>query len=325
MPEVSIIIPTVQINDYIRESIPHILNMDYIDFEVIIFPDMKTDEVFEKTIIIPTGKIGPAQKRDLAIKFATGKILAFLDDDAYPEKDWLIIAVKHFIDDKVYAVGGPAITPSDDSFWQRVSGAVFMTVIGGGNPDRYWPIGNIKVVDDWPSVNLLVRKDIFSEIGGFNSKYWPGEDTKLCLDLTERGGIIIYDPAVRVRHHRRGGFFKHLKQIGSYGLHRGYFAKKYPGNSFKYKYFVPSLFDIYVVISIITLLFYSSISLYFIAGYVLYLLALIYGFFDIYKKEKKFLVSFSAIIYIIFTHLWYGVKFIIGFLFTKELKSKLHN
>lgn len=325
MPEVSIIIPTVQINDYIRESIPHILSMDYSDYEVIIFPDIKTGETFKKTRIIPTGKVGPAQKRDLSIRYARGRILAFLDDDAYPESDWLSRAVRHFTDDTVYAVGGPALTPWDDSFWQRVSGAVFVTSIGGGNPERYWPLGKVRKVDDWPSVNLLVRKNIFYEIGGFQSEYWPGEDTKLCLDLINKGGRIIYDPDVRVWHHRRSGFLRHLKQIGSYGLHRGYFAKRYPGNSFKLKYFIPSLFGIYVTIFSISIIFSSSIIKYLIIGFILYCLSLTYGFFDIIRKERSWSISFMAMFYIIFTHLWYGVKFIEGFIFTKKIKSKLRD
>ena len=81
--KVSIIIPVRKINDYIRECVSYILNLDYEDFEILIFPDVGADEKFEKTRIIPTGPVGPAEKRDLALKYAEGEILAFLDDDAY--------------------------------------------------------------------------------------------------------------------------------------------------------------------------------------------------------------------------------------------------
>ena len=94
--KISIVIPVKEINDYIRESILHILAMDYDNFEVLIFPDIASAEVFPKTKIIATGKVGPSQKRNLALPYATGEILAFLDDDAYPKKDWLAKAVSHF-------------------------------------------------------------------------------------------------------------------------------------------------------------------------------------------------------------------------------------
>jgi cellulose synthase/poly-beta-1,6-N-acetylglucosamine synthase-like glycosyltransferase len=323
MVETSIVIPVVEINDYIRESISRILAMNYKNFEILIFSDEESGEVFQKTRIIATGKIGPAEKRDLSIRYAKGKILAFLDDDAFPAPDWLTKAVGHFNDENVYAVGGPAITPKGDSFWQRVSGAVFITKVGGGNPERYWPVGSSHEVDDWPSVNLIIRKDIFAKVGGFKSKYWPGEDTILCMDIIEAGGKIIYDPDVIVCHHRRRGFIRHLKQIGSYGLHRGFFLKRYGGNSLKLKYFIPSLFFLYVLFITVFIGFGKpSGSLIFIF-FSPYLIALAYGFLDICRKEKNIFISLFAIFYIVCSHLWYGIRFLQGFLFKRYLVSKL--
>ena len=324
-PVISIIIPTKEINNYIRESIPHILNLDYDNFEILIFSDTTSNESFKKTKIIPTDKIGPAEKRDLAIKYAKGEILAFLDDDAYPKKNWLKEAVGHFRNPNIAAVGGPAVTPEDDSFWQKVSGAVFLSKLSGGNPERYWPTNKVREIDDWPSVNLLVRKSDFSAVGGFNSAYWPGEDTKLCLDLTKKlGKKIIYDPELFVWHHRRSGLGRHLKQIGNYGIHRGFFAKKYPETSFKLKYFIPSMFFIFLLFGW-TLLF--LLSPFFRFGYwviwLLYISALLLSVFDIYRKIRNLKISLATIPYTFLTHICYGWRFIKGFVFTKNLKSEL--
>ena len=246
--KVSIIIPVIAINDYIRESVPKMLELDWPDFEIIIFPDEPDDQnKWPKTRIIASGKVGPAEKRDLALKYAEGEILAFLDDDAYPKPDWLKISIKHFDNPKVAAVGGPAITPEGDGVLQKVSGAVFESYVGGaGARNRYLSIGNVKEVDDWPTVNLLVRRDVFEKVGGFDNTYWPGEDTKLCLDIIHAGYKIIYEPKAIVYHHRRGDLLKHFKQIGNYGLHRGHFAKIYPETSRKPFYFVPTLLDLYL-------------------------------------------------------------------------------
>lgn len=323
-PSVSIIIPVKEINDYIRESIPHILNLDYENYEILVLPDIGSDEKFEKTRIIPTGKISPAGKRDLAIKYAEGEILAFLDDDAYPREDWLKNAVRHFENSKIMAVGGPAVTPNNDSFWQKVSGAVFLSRLSGGNPERYWPVGKVKEIDDWPSVNLLVRKSDFSAVNGFDCQFWPGEDTKLCFDLIKKiNKKIIYDPNVLVFHHRRAGLKKHLKQVGNYGIHRGFFAKKYPENSFKLKYFIPSLFLLFVVIGVVLSIFNKIILGLYLMGLGIYLLALIKAIFDIRRYEKNLLIAANAVYYIFLTHLVYGFNFLKGLIFVKNLKSKL--
>ncbi len=326
MTYVSVIIPVKEINDYIKESIPHIINLEYEDFEIIIFSDLDDKKTFPRTRIVSTGNIGPAEKRDLALKYANGEIFAFLDDDAYPRSDWLTNAIRHFDDPDVAAVGGPAVTPDDDSFFQKVSGAVFLTSLGGGSPERYWPTGGVREVDDWPSVNLLVKRDIFEQIGGFNSAYWPGEDTKLCLDIIKGGKKIIYDPDVLVYHHRRGGLKKHLKQISRYGLHRGFFAKKFPETSRKFKYFIPSLFVMFLIfgaaLPFMDNLFF--IKLYY-AGILLYIASLFVAFCQIRDKEKSIAISLVSLFYIFLTHIWYGIRFIQGYLFTRELKSKLRS
>ena len=46
--------------------------------------------------VVATGKVRPAEKRNIGIKAASGSIVAFIDDDAYPEAHWLEYAVKYF-------------------------------------------------------------------------------------------------------------------------------------------------------------------------------------------------------------------------------------
>ncbi|MFQ5442039.1 MAG: glycosyltransferase [Thermodesulfobacteriota bacterium] len=313
MRSVSIIIPVKEINDYIRESIPEILNMDYENYEIIIFPDVASKESFPRTTVIPTGDIGPAEKRDLALKYAKGEILAFLDDDAYPERGWLNKATKHFDDAEVGGVGGPAVTPENDSILQKASGAVFATwLASGGNEYRYIP-GSPREVDDYPTVNLLVRKDVFSAVGGFDSNYWPGEDTKLCLDITKNlAKKIIYDPEAVVYHHRRALFGPHLRQISRYAFHRGYFAKVLPETSFRFSYFVPSLFLIGIVGGIGLSAINGTVAKAFLAAMSLYLLILLGSAFSTTIKEKKLLVGVLTIPGIFLTHLLYGFNFLRG-------------
>ena len=91
--KVSIIIPVKKINNYIRESIPKILDMDYPDYEILIFPDISSKDRFIKTRIIPTGSIGPAEKRDLALKYSKGEILLEGEDKIYTH--YLVISKEY--------------------------------------------------------------------------------------------------------------------------------------------------------------------------------------------------------------------------------------
>ncbi|MFH1745400.1 MAG: glycosyltransferase family 2 protein [bacterium] len=324
MIKYSFIIPVKEINDYIKESVPKILKSRRDDFEIIIYPDQTYDNVkFLKTRQIASGPGGPAMKRNLAMRDALGEILIFIDDDAYPQEDFLNIIDEDFKNSEIAAVGGPAVTPENDSFWQKISGAVFLSSLSGGCPERYAPIGKKRQIDDWPSVNLSIRKKVFKEINGFDCEFWPGEDTKLCLDVIKNNKKILYNPNLIVYHHRRAGLVKHLKQVSGYGIHRGFFAKKYPETSFKLKYFLPSLFLIFLffgaVLSFADIIFFKI----YLFGLVVYCLAILKALVDIRKHEKNILVALNAIYYILFTHLVYGFKFIQGFVFVRELRSKL--
>lgn len=324
MPRYSIVIPVKAVNAYVRENVPHIQALSRDDWELIILPNEHADDEWNdpRIRLEPTGRVGPAKKRDTGADLAQGDILVFLDDDSYPEPELLGVAERHFSDESVVAIGGPAITPPQDTFWQRVSGAVFLSRFSGGNPERYVPIGDVREVDDWPSVNLMVRRDEFLSIGGFDSAFWPGEDTKLCLDLIEKTGkAILYVPELRVWHHRRAGLFSHLKQVGGYGLHRGFFARILPGNSRKPLFFIPSAFVIFVVLSMILPLLVPQLSWLMLLGWAIYALALVKVWWDLNRFEGA-LVALAALPYTVLTHLWYGIRFIQG-LCTTHLVSKL--
>ncbi len=324
MIKYSFVIPVKEINDYVRGAVLKILSFKRDDFEIIIYPDEVSDEKWEKTRQIATGRIGPALKRNLAIRDAKGEILIFIDDDAYPRDDFLDVLENDFENENIVAVGGPAVTPKESKFWQRVSGATFLSELSGGFPERYRPMGKKKFVADWPSVNLSIRKKEFEELGGFNCEYWPGEDTYLGFQLLmKKNSRILYDPELIVYHHRREGILKHVQQVSAYGLHRGFFAKKYPKTSFRWKYFMPSLFVLFIILGGAASYFQKTFLYFYVFGWSVYLTALLNAFYDIWKQERDILVTLAASHYIFLTHIFYGLRFLQGFVFTRNLKSKL--
>jgi len=321
----SIIIPVKEINDYIKESIPIILNMDYENYEIIILPNEKPSNIPDylkdkKIRIIPSGKVSPAIKRDMGAKEAKGKYLAFIDDDAYPEKNWLKTADSIFKEEKVEIIGGPAITPKNNTLFQKASGLFFETLFGGGGMDyRYKPVKKSFCVDDYPTVNLITSKKVFFDVNGFDNEFWPGEDTKFCLDLTKKGYKIIYSPKLIVYHHRRKSIISHLKQVGNYGQHRGYFAKKFPETSLRLTYFIPSLF-LLGNLALLILSFFSPLilKLYLILLAIYFVLVTI----DVFVRTKNLIIGLLTIFTVFLTHLFYGLMFIKGIL-SKNFRNKL--
>jgi len=314
MQKVSIIIPVKEINDYIREAMPHLLSLEYDNYEILIFPDESTRETFPMTRVIPSGKVGPAEKRDMALDYAEGEIFAFIDDDAYPRKDWLYNAVNALQEEDVGAVGGPAVTVESDGSMYRAGGKVYESFLCSGKYIyRYLPVTPHD--DDIPSVNLIVKRDVFESVGGYDSSFYPGEDTKLCLDITHKAKKrLLYKPDVLVYHHRRPLFRAHLKQATNYAKHRGYFAKVLPETSLRIQYFIPTLFFLGVVLGPVVCFFvpilwwvYTGIlALYFILAAVSI------------KNSGSIKIFILALLGIFLTHLGYGICFLQG-LFSKKL------
>lgn len=318
-PKVSIIIPLYKVTKQFHECLQHCLKLDYPDYEILVVSDSQIKVNYPNIQVIYTGQeqTGPAEKRDIAINQCKGEICAFIDDDAFPGKGWLRNAKNHFENQEVAAVGGPGVTPENDSLMQKAGGAVYSSILGSGrNYYRFTP-GILREVDDYPAYNLLIRKSILQEIGGFAATFYGGEDTKVCLSIINLGKKIIYDPAVVVYHHRRPLFISHLKQIRNVGIHRGYFVKTYPRTSRKLFYFLPSMGTLILGFGIFLSFFSKLMMAILLTVLGLWLIA---GFVSTLYISKDIRIAFLAAFGIITTHIAYGIAFIKG-LFIKELRD----
>ncbi len=324
---VSVIIPTRSLNDYIiKENLPAFLLQTYKNFEVLILPnesdnlDSELEKHYQWLRIIPTGKVTrPAEKRDIGVKHAKGNVIAFIDDDAFASANWLERAVETFDrDTDLSAVCGPGVLPQNALFWERVFDAVLKTWIGSGGYSYRFNPEKKRFVDDYPSMNFLVKKSMFEKVGGFNNEYWPGEDSKLCEDIVyKENGKILYDPDVLIFHHRRNNLVAYLRQHGNYGFHRGAFLAHGDKNSRRFGYLIPSMFVLYLaIILFIFAIIPTQTEKY---SYLFLIPLCIYIFFELYVFLKTLLanrnlaLAAGASLVLFLTHAVYGILFIKGF------------
>lgn len=327
-PLVSVIIVDYkESNPYLIELLEKVSTQSYKNFEVILVTDFKTKVLFKDLITKCYNKVtGPAIKRDDGAKMAKGEILCFIDDDAFPSKNWLKSIVEEFSDPSICAVGGPGVTPDYVDWKEAASGWASASPIGSaGFVYRFLPQYK-RFVDDFPSMNLSVRKKDFLAVGGFDSNYWPGEDTKLCLDLVHKlNKKIIYSPNVLVYHHRRPILLPHLRQNGNFGLHRGFFARVLPKTSLRPVYFAPSLLLLFVLVTPVLIRLSQSfkslqfLSLFALFLYLVYFSLLFLNSIWIYTKSRSATQALLSVPIIFITHLWYGARFLQGFLYTDKL------
>jgi cellulose synthase/poly-beta-1,6-N-acetylglucosamine synthase-like glycosyltransferase len=304
---VSIIIPCKDIDDYTRECIRHCRQLKFDGYEIILLPD-NSEETIEGVNVIATGSVSPGFKRNIGVRNSSGEICAFIDNDAYPRKDWLTNAVKYFEDSEVGGVGGPGVTPEEDDLVKKAGGYVLSSFMVGSLSSRYKTKQSFES-DDIHSCNFIARKSVVTEAGGWNEKYWPGEDTLMCLAIRQLGKKLIESSEVVVYHHRRSLFIPHLKQVSRFGEHRGFFAKKFPDNSLKPTYFLPAFLVLSLFAGVMLSFVFSFFAYILVLGIATYLLlCLLAAAFQV-RKAKLTLLVWSGIIV---THIVYGFTFLSG-------------
>lgn len=302
--------------------------MNDIKFSVIIAvaPD-RTPEVIEwlekqdyprdkYEIIIKKGD-NTSKNRNEGVKEAKGKYIAFVDDDAIVEKDWLKKAEEFFEKyPDIDIVGGPQLTPADDTAFGHASGIAFASIIGGASIRNRYRKGKMNLnVDEryLTSANLFCRKRIF-EKAMFDVSLWPGEDPAFFNELKKQGLKLAYYPELYIYHRRRNSPVELFKQVFRYGCVRPRIKSV---NTISFLLFIiPSLFVIYLI----SLPFLLMLNKIFLIPILIYVLLIFMSGCRMAVKEKKYKYIFLIPSVFFLIHTGYGTGFLYGII--KKVSNK---
>ena len=189
----------------------------------------------------------PSCQRNLAAAAARGDILYFLDDDSLIDPDNLDRLAHHFADPAVAVVGGPSLTPAEDSPLQQAFGMTLSSPLGGGSVrNRYRRTGRVRRTDDSELIlcNLAFRKDVFIAAGGLDERLYPNEENELMDRLKAEGRALVHDPDLVVQRSQRATVAAYLRQLYTYGRGRG--EQTRVTRRGKIASFLPALFLVYI-------------------------------------------------------------------------------
>src|ERR1700686_3714969 len=113
----SIIVCTHNRSGEVRENLPKVAGLDYPDdlFEGILVDNASTDDTQGAARDVPRARYfredapGLSHARNRGIREARGEFIAFIDDDASPERDWLQRLEKAFEDPLTACAGGKVV------------------------------------------------------------------------------------------------------------------------------------------------------------------------------------------------------------------------
>ena len=226
MVRVSIVIPTKNSAKYLEKCLRSIQELDFPreDLEVIVVDGGSTDRTVEiarrygcKILFESRGTI--AYARDLGARAASGEFVAFTDSDCVVDRNWIRELLSCFTDERVAAVGGPNLTPEDDSGFGKAVGDVLEFLSKAGA--RYgFRASRVVEVHHNPTCNVMYRRGVLEEVGGFNHNLVTVDDEELDYRIRKRGYRILFTPRAVVYHYRRGSWRSFARMAYNYGTGR---------------------------------------------------------------------------------------------------------
>ncbi len=311
-PSVSIVMAAPNLDELFNRFVARCLDLNYDNYDIVVVTDEHEPPGLQNDRLqfLHCDPCNAAAKKNLAAGISRSEVLAFIDQDAIPDIDWLRNAVPYLSDESVAAVCGPAVPPGEGSRKQVAAGLVFSSFVVSGATNYRYTRHAMREVDDYPSFNFLVKRAEFLGAGGYPESFVPGEDTVLCLKLTrERGKKIMYVPNVLLFQHRAPLYLPHLRQTFRFARSRGSFVRKFPETSRRIHYFVPSMLLILLILGL-GLSFASRYLLYaYLAGLGSYLLIVLFSS----VKTLDILTNLLIFPGIVATNLVYGAGFLRGF------------
>jgi cellulose synthase/poly-beta-1,6-N-acetylglucosamine synthase-like glycosyltransferase len=224
LPGVSIIVTTFNSEPTIDECLRSILELDYPEhlLEVIVIDGGSTDATTEHAKKYPVkvvySQLNPPAAYNLVLKTAEHEIIGLVDSDAKVEKSWLRKLVKHLDDPKVAGASGTVETWNSDKLVPRV--------IGYELNYRYRRLPD--TVERVATMNLLLKKKVTMEIGGFDEALHTQYDTDIGARLAEAGYKIAFDSEAICYHFHRPTLRTFFKQQYKYGQNTWKLYFKHP-------------------------------------------------------------------------------------------------
>ena len=225
-PRVSVVVCSYNGSATIRDCLQGLAKLQYPDFEVIVIDDGSTDGTGDiarefDVRVVRTENRGLSRARNLGLELASGEIVAYTDDDAYPDPHWLHYLVHSFRTSDFAAVGGPNLPPPGD-------GLIAEAVANSPGGPTHVLLSDCEA-EHIPGCNMAFRTDALRAIGGFDPQFrTAGDDVDICWRIQQAGWKVGFHASALVWHHRRKTVRTYWKQQTGYGKAEAMLQRKWP-------------------------------------------------------------------------------------------------
>jgi N-acetylglucosaminyl-diphospho-decaprenol L-rhamnosyltransferase len=211
-PDVSVIVVNFNGRQWLEGCLSAAEAQDGVRAEIILVDNASTDgsagfvrENFPSVkLVLLNDNRGFAGGSNAGSAAARGRYLAFLNNDARPDRSWLgslLAALERtpraaMVASQIVRMDNPTVVDSAGDGWLTAGGAFKR---GFGQSASEWSKGG--EVFGACGAACLIRREVFERVGGFDESFFVAfEDVDLSYRVRLAGGICIYEPHAVVRH-----------------------------------------------------------------------------------------------------------------------------
>lgn len=246
-PPVSIILTVLNEGNYLRQAIAAALNSDYAGkLELVVAVGPSSDNTWEiatdiaaldprvKVIENPSGKTPSGL--NAALQNSKHEIVVRIDGHSEIESDYITKAVQTLQQTGAVNVGGLMAAEGITNFEKAVACAMRSPVGVGGA--KFHTGGQAGPAD---TVYLGVfRRSALNEVGGYDESFIRAQDWEMNYRLRSKGGLIWFNPELKVTYRPRNSIRKLARQYFEYGRWRRMVSRTHKG-TINYRYLAPPL------------------------------------------------------------------------------------
>ncbi|MDX1468049.1 MAG: glycosyltransferase family 2 protein [Acidimicrobiia bacterium] len=239
-PRVSVIIPAKDAAETLPKTLRAINKQGYPDIvEVIVAAaDAATARVAAeegaRVVDNPSGTT-PAGL-NLAIRASSGEVIVRCDAHAVLPPDYVSRAVETIARTGAENVGGMQV-PVGETAWEKAIAAAMSSPLGAG--DARYRIGGEEGPTETVYLGVFRRKTLES-LSGYDERFLRAQDYELNHRIIRSGGLVWFDPELRVEYRPRGSLGSLARQYFQYGQAKRLMWRAHPG-SLKPRQWLPPL------------------------------------------------------------------------------------
>jgi len=240
--------------------------------------------------IIISNNIAIGKKRNIAVDVCKSKYIAFIDSDAYPEKNWIESAYKYLNKKNIGIVAGPHVDPPKQSYRQMIVGMVKKSFLISMLPKLQKKNSEKPQYTSFmPSVNWIMSKKFFNSLNQMDNKMLRNEDWDFVYKMSKTKFKLFYSPNTLV-YHDNNTISHFIKKRFIYGFNMWPILTKM--NLQNYYFFLPLIFVIFLI----------SFPLIFIINHylLLYSIMIFIYFFIVLLEAVRLSKNFKTFFYVLF-------------------------